>query len=142
MASQARWTWVWVNSRRWWWIGRPGMLQFIGSQRVRHDWVAELNWNLISLCWHNICLWEFCRKTIIYKRPITWPGKELMSVYFFASFKYLLLFLYALKLVLLQVLFRALFSFQLLILSDVILLLSFKIQLEFYLLHSSSANLT
>ena len=38
------WTWVWVNSGSWWWIGRPGMLRFMGSQRVRHDWVTELNW--------------------------------------------------------------------------------------------------
>ena len=44
MASSTRWTWVWVNSGRWWWTGRPGMLQFMGSQRVRHDWATELNW--------------------------------------------------------------------------------------------------
>ena len=44
MASPTRWTWVWVNSRSWWWTGRPGMLQFMGLQRVRHDWVTELNW--------------------------------------------------------------------------------------------------
>ena len=28
----------------WWWIGRPGMLRFMGLQRVRHDWATELNW--------------------------------------------------------------------------------------------------
>ena len=44
MASPTQWAWVWVNSRSLWWIGRPGMLQFMGSQRVRHDWVTELNW--------------------------------------------------------------------------------------------------
>ena len=44
MASRTRWTWVWVNSGRWWWTGRPGVLQFMGSQRVGHDWVTELNW--------------------------------------------------------------------------------------------------
>ena len=44
MASATRWTWVWVNSGSWWWTGSPGMLQFMGSQRVRHDWVTELNW--------------------------------------------------------------------------------------------------
>ena len=43
-ASPTRWTWVWVNSGSWWWTGRPGMLQFMGSQRVGHDWVTELNW--------------------------------------------------------------------------------------------------
>ena len=34
----------WVNSRSWWWMGRPGMLRFIGLQRVEHDWATELNW--------------------------------------------------------------------------------------------------
>jgi len=49
MASLTRWTWVWVNSRSWWWTGRLGMLQFMGSQRVWHDWVTELNWKR-SIC--------------------------------------------------------------------------------------------
>ena len=44
MASPPRWTWVWVNSRSWWGTGKPGMLQSMGSQRVRHDWATELNW--------------------------------------------------------------------------------------------------
>ena len=42
MASLTQWAWVWVNSRSWWWTGRPGALQSMGSQRVRHDWVTEL----------------------------------------------------------------------------------------------------
>ena len=40
------WTWVWVNSGSWWWTGRPGVLRFMGSQRVGHDWATELNWTL------------------------------------------------------------------------------------------------
>ena len=44
MASPTQWTWVWVDSRSWWWTGRPGVLQFMGSQRVEHDWATELNW--------------------------------------------------------------------------------------------------
>ena len=48
MASLTRWTWVWVNSGSWWWTGRPGVLWFMGSQRVRHDWVTELNWNKVK----------------------------------------------------------------------------------------------
>ena len=44
MASLTRWTWVWVDPRSWWWTGRPGMLRFMGSQRVGHDGAAELNW--------------------------------------------------------------------------------------------------
>ena len=43
MASPTWWTWVWVNSGSWWWTGRLGMLRFMGSQRVGHDWVTELN---------------------------------------------------------------------------------------------------
>ena len=51
MASPTRWTWVWVNSRRWWWTGRPGVLQFTRSQRVGHDWVTKLNWS--TKCFRN-----------------------------------------------------------------------------------------
>ena len=49
MALPTQWTWVWVNSRTWSWTGRPGMLQSMGSQRVRHDWATELNW-----CWERL----------------------------------------------------------------------------------------
>ena len=50
MASLTRWTWVWVNSRGWWWTGRPGMLRFMGSQRQTRlsDW-TELMGILVSL---------------------------------------------------------------------------------------------
>ena len=44
MASPTWWTWVWVDSGSWWWTGRPGVLRFMGSQRVGHDWATELNW--------------------------------------------------------------------------------------------------
>ena len=44
MASLTQWTWVWVDSGSWWWIGRPGVLRFTGSQRVGHGWATELNW--------------------------------------------------------------------------------------------------
>ena len=44
MASPTGWTWVWVNCGSWWWTGRPGVLQFMGSQRVGCDWMTELNW--------------------------------------------------------------------------------------------------
>ena len=37
-------TWVWASSASWWWTGKPGMLQSMRSQRVRHDWATELNW--------------------------------------------------------------------------------------------------
>ena len=44
MAWLTRWMWVWVNSRSWWWTGRPGVLWFMGSQRVGHNWATEQNW--------------------------------------------------------------------------------------------------
>ena len=58
MASPTWWTWVWVNSGSWWWTGRPGMLRFMGSQRVRHDWATELNWTdpFESIYIYFICL--------------------------------------------------------------------------------------
>ena len=50
------WKWVWVNSRNWWWTGRPGVLRFMGSQRVGHDWATELNWiNLFIWLSHAAC---------------------------------------------------------------------------------------
>ena len=44
MASPTQWTWIWVDSRSWWWTGRPGVLQFMGLQRVRHNWANEITW--------------------------------------------------------------------------------------------------
>ena len=44
MASSTWWTWVWVSSKNWWWTGRPGVLQSMGWQRVKHRWATELNW--------------------------------------------------------------------------------------------------
>ena len=46
MASLTQWKWVSVNSGSWWWTGRPGVLWFMGSQRVEHNLVTELNWNI------------------------------------------------------------------------------------------------
>ena len=66
IASPTQWTWIWVNSGGWWWTGRPGMLQSMGSQRVRHDWVTELKQTIqtteefkspgrLSHQYHEIC---------------------------------------------------------------------------------------
>ena len=50
MASPTQWTWVWVGSRRWWMTGKPGVLQSMGSQRVRHYWATELtDWLIVWL---------------------------------------------------------------------------------------------
>ena len=44
MASLTQWTWIWASSRSWWWTGKPGMLQSMGSQKVGHNWMTKLNW--------------------------------------------------------------------------------------------------
>ena len=47
-ASPTQWTWVWVDCVSWWWTGRPGMLRFMGSQRVRRDWVSDFSFAIWS----------------------------------------------------------------------------------------------
>ena len=55
MVSLTEWTWVWVSSRSWWWTGRPGVLQSMGSQRVRHVWATELNWTELVRFYSKLC---------------------------------------------------------------------------------------
>ena len=62
MASTTRWTWVWVNSGSGWWTGRPGVLQFMGSQRVGHNWATELNWSSFP----STIYWRCCLCPILY----------------------------------------------------------------------------
>ena len=54
MASLTQWIWVWVDSGSWWWTGRPGVLRFMGSQRVGHNWATELNWTELHQKKRNI----------------------------------------------------------------------------------------
>ena len=62
-ASLTQWTWVWLNSGSSCWTGRPGMLWFMGSQRLGHDWATELTELTINLFLH----WDFCSPgTLIY----------------------------------------------------------------------------
>ena len=90
MTSPTRWTWVWINSRSWWWTGRPGVLRFMGSQRVRHDWVTELNWMKVlhpSSCIISkqsqlastvfVCLW------VIDLYPSFWNTNSYKGCFFF-----------------------------------------------------------
>ena len=57
MASLTQWTWVWVDSGSWWWTRRPGILRFMGLQRVGRDWVTELN-TLNSVVASNSISWK------------------------------------------------------------------------------------
>ena len=76
MASLTRWAWVWVNSGSWWWTGRPGVLWFLGSQRVRHEWVTEL----IAINNHSESFHfthtesEAYREEVIYSSDVVSPG--------------------------------------------------------------------
>ena len=72
MVLPTQWTWVWVNSGSWWWTGRPGVLQSMGSQRVRPDWVTELNWTENPQSQHSFrrgrlfyILWDNLLRTIV-----------------------------------------------------------------------------
>ena len=72
MASLTWWTWVWVNSESWWWTGRPGVLRFMGSQSVRHDWATELNWtHLYSISFFFFNFGCAKRHEIL---VVPWPG--------------------------------------------------------------------
>ena len=52
-ASPSQWTWVWASSRSSQWTRKPGVLQYMGSQRVRH--IEQLNWTELSM-WQCLCL--------------------------------------------------------------------------------------
>ena len=90
MASLTWWTWVWVNSGSWWWTGRAGVLQFMGSQRVGHDWATELKW----LNWNKILLtiWLKCVFSI-YITSIPLPLKRFWTLSLFNRFLFELDFL-------------------------------------------------
>jgi len=71
MASLTWWTWVWVGSGRWWWTGRPGVPQSMGSQRVGHDWATELNWRIQC----EVVYRYSKKKKKILKNSLTFEGK-------------------------------------------------------------------
>ena len=71
MSSLTQWTWVWVNSGSWWWTGRPGVLWFLGLQRVSHNWATELNWtelNQIHSWYSKLRNWRISRKWLLNRR--------------------------------------------------------------------------
>ena len=67
MASLTQWTRVWVNSGSWWWMGRPGVLRFMGSQRVGHNWVTELNWTELNTT-YTVSVLGGCQSNLDYVR--------------------------------------------------------------------------
>ena len=67
MTSPTQWTWVWVNHQCWWWIGRPGVLWSLVVQKVRHDWVTELNWteHMLIVMWNDLPNTFYCCFTFL-----------------------------------------------------------------------------
>ena len=53
MVSPTQWTWFWVDSRSWWWTGRPGVPWFTGLQIVGHDWATKLYWTELNKTTNN-----------------------------------------------------------------------------------------
>ena len=82
MASPTQWTWVWVSSGSWWWTGKSGVLQSMGSQRVRHDWVTELNWCVFVIK-------KGCLQILYFMQPngkhVCLPAQLLSHVWLFAT---------------------------------------------------------
>ena len=85
MASLTQWTWVWVYSGSWWWTGRTGLVQFMGWQRVGHDWVTELNWTELSILIHlsNDIL------DIIFGKDLNWILLIFKNVFLFLKFYFI-----------------------------------------------------
>ena len=70
LASLTLWTWVWASSSSWWWTGKPGVLQSMGSQRVGHDWVTELKWTKLYkyVCVYMfVCIYMYSNYLFIFK---------------------------------------------------------------------------
>ena len=70
MASPTQWKWVWVSSGSQWWTGRPGVLWFMGWQRVGHEWVTERNWLNWMICL-SLCSNVFPSGSAVKKQPTT-----------------------------------------------------------------------
>ena len=67
--SPIQWTWVWASSGSWWWTGKPGVLQSMGSQRVGHDWATELNCLKV---WPLDFSWMRLKLDFAWNRSLAW----------------------------------------------------------------------
>ena len=74
MASPTQWTWVWVDSRSWWWTGGLACCGFMGLQRVRHDWATELNWTLEATSSKSV-------SSLVGRKPYHWCFLGFVTVF-------------------------------------------------------------
>ena len=68
MSSPTQWTWVWASSWHCWWTGKPGTLQSMGLQRLKHNWVTESNWywtDISSISLDTALIFPFTLKTTV-----------------------------------------------------------------------------
>ena len=72
MESPTWWTWIWVSSGSCWWTGKPGMLQSMGLQRFRHDWVTELNCYIPAILSSFLALFSFFLNHWKVKLSVLW----------------------------------------------------------------------
>ena len=77
-ASPTQWTWVWASSRSWWWTGKLGVLQSMGSQRVEHDWATDLNW----LVEHAVAELGLVSNFLIWLSPISIQNHKVLPQLF------------------------------------------------------------
>ena len=73
-------TWVWASSASSWWTGKSGTLQSMGSKRVRHNWVTELNWTYV-FCFSEQS--QRCQTRIQELIKLTWSFQFIICYYFF-----------------------------------------------------------
>ena len=87
MASPTQWARVWVDSRSWWWTGRPGMLRFMRLQRVGHDWATKLDWTEMgySLWFFLITIQQIKRSFHLF--PSCWDNLNYQMLFLY-QFKY------------------------------------------------------
>ena len=71
------WTWIWVNSRSWWWTGKSGILQSMGSQRVGHEWATELNWTSSEFCMKLKSSYQLCEHH--HKASLAWESTSSLT---------------------------------------------------------------
>ena len=77
IASPAQWTWVWASSGSWWWTGKPGALQSMGSQRGRHGWATPLNSGPPGIPWWYSGEESICQSWRHKRRGCDpWPGRS------------------------------------------------------------------
>ena len=87
MVGCIQWTWVWPNSRSWWWTGKPGVLQSLGSQRVGHDWATELKRSLVNFFNKQPNQFKKYQRVFLYRKKKSCVLKSYINLKYFLIIK-------------------------------------------------------